>query len=43
MNLQGGIEKLNSKKLAVESMNKEYIIILDKDYSSFMEYINKRK
>jgi len=36
---QGGIKVLNKKRKAVESANKQYIFILDKDYSEFLEIL----
>lgn len=36
---QGGIKKLNEKRKAVELAGKQYIFILDKDYSEFLEII----
>jgi len=39
---QGGLEKLKAKKRAVESKNKKYIFILDKEYKEFINLINKK-
>jgi ribosomal protein L34E len=36
---QGGLKVLNAKRKAVESNNKKYIVILDKDYSEFNDII----
>ena len=36
---QGGMEKLFAKKKAVESTGKQYIFILDKDYTEFLSLI----
>lgn len=38
---QGGVQVLNAKRIAVESTGKRYMFLLDKDYSEFLQYINK--
>lgn len=38
---QGGMQVLNAKREAVESAGKRYMFLLDKDYSEFLQYINK--
>lgn len=38
---QGGMQVLNAKREAVESASKRYMFLLDKDYSEFLQYINK--
>jgi len=39
MKQQGGLKVLNAKRKTVENTGKQYIIILDKDYSEFLETI----
>lgn len=38
MKKQGGIGVLNAKRLAVESIGRQYIVVLDKDYSEFLKH-----
>jgi len=40
MKKQGGVSKLFAKKEAVECTGKKYIVIMDKDYTEFLEIIN---
>lgn len=39
MNKQGGLKVLNAKRKTVEDCGKKYVVILDKDYSEFLEII----
>lgn len=43
MKLQGGKEVLDNKRKAVENSGSKYIVILDKDYSEFLEFVNNLK
>jgi len=36
-----GFDKIEIKRRSVENENKEYILILDKDYTEFLEKIKK--
>jgi hypothetical protein len=40
---QGGQEIFDIKRKVIEELNKEYIFILDKDYSDFYNYINQNE
>jgi len=40
MKQQGGLKVLNAKRKTVEDSGKNYIVILDRDYSEFLEIIN---
>lgn len=40
---QGGYDVIDIKKRSVERSGKKYLLILDKDYSEFINYIEKLK